>query len=114
MLPYSKEDIRRALALCGIVGTWLVAINQGGELAAGRVSEILYLRIALDYVTPFTVSSLTGLMGNWREYSKSKKQSRLDARSPNIVASAPFPDGESRSKPRENSNEHVFEIGVKP
>ncbi|MBI3860203.1 MAG: hypothetical protein HY296_08270 [Thaumarchaeota archaeon] len=67
VICYTRGDLKRALLLCGIVGTWLVAINQGSELAAGRLTDLLYIRIALDYSTPFAVSSLTGVMRNWGE-----------------------------------------------
>ncbi|QQG48425.1 MAG: hypothetical protein HY247_06690 [archaeon] len=64
MIQYSASDFKRALLLCGIVGAWLVAINQGSELLAGHFNGVLALRIFLDFATPFTVSSLTALMRN--------------------------------------------------
>ncbi len=68
MIPYTKGDLKRALALCGLVGTWLVLVNQGSELAAGEFSATLYLRIILDYFTPFVVSSCTGVLRNWSDH----------------------------------------------
>ncbi len=70
MIPYTQGDLKRALLLCGIVGSWLVVINQGSELVAGKITGLLYLRIVLDYATPFAVSSLTGVMRNWGERSE--------------------------------------------
>lgn len=73
MVPYSTGDLKRALILCGLVGTWLVAVNQGSELAAGQFSATLFLRVILDYATPFAVSSCTGIMRNWSDRKKSQK-----------------------------------------
>ncbi len=70
MIPYTRGDLKRALALCWLVGTWLVLVNQGSELAAGKFSWLLYLRILLDYATPFAVSSFTGVLRNWSEHEK--------------------------------------------
>ncbi len=61
---YKSTDLKRAILLCGIVGTWLVALNQGREILSGQFSLTLYLRIVLDYATPFAVSSFTGLLRN--------------------------------------------------
>jgi hypothetical protein len=65
MIPYGRGDLKRALILCGVVGTWLVLLNQGYELASGRITAMLQLRIIADYATPFAVSSFTGVMRNW-------------------------------------------------
>lgn len=70
MIPYSKSDLKRALFLCGLVGTWLVVLNQGSELASGKLSVTLYLRVVLDYLTPFVVSSFTGVLRNRSDRSK--------------------------------------------
>ncbi len=70
MISYGIGDFRRALALCLVVGTWLVAINQGGELLTGRLNVTFYLRVFLDYATPFAVSSLTGIMRNRSDRTK--------------------------------------------
>ena len=72
MIPYGRGDLRRALIICGLVGTWLVVLNQGYELASGRFTGTIQLRILADYVTPFAVSSLTGIMRNWGERRTSK------------------------------------------
>ena len=38
-----------------IVGTWLSVMNQGDRIAAGSIP---WMRIILNYATPFTVASL--------------------------------------------------------
>ena len=67
---YGLGDIKRASLLCILVGTWLVLVNQGSELAGGQVSSALYLKIILDYATPFSVSSLTGILRNRSDRKK--------------------------------------------
>jgi len=63
----------RALLLSGIVGSWLVAFNQGGVILGGQIDGVLFLRILLNYATPFTVSSFTGILRNWSD-SKGPKE----------------------------------------
>ena len=38
-----------------VVGTWLSAMNQGDRILAGSIP---WIRMALNYATPFTVASL--------------------------------------------------------
>ncbi len=38
-----------------VVGTWLTLMNQGDRIAAG---EIPWLKVVLNYATPFTVATL--------------------------------------------------------
>jgi hypothetical protein len=72
---YHRADLKRAVILCAIVGTWLVAFNQGSLLlTGGSFPVILYLKIFLDYATPFTVSSITGIMRNRSEILAKEKQ----------------------------------------
>ena len=61
---YHINDFKRALFLCAIVGSWLVFFNQGSALLGGSYNGMLYVRILLDYATPFTVSSLTSVLQN--------------------------------------------------
>ncbi len=61
LLVYRIADFKRALFLSGVVGSWLVALNQGTAILEGVFDITLYLRIFLDYATPFTVSSCTSL-----------------------------------------------------
>jgi hypothetical protein len=68
MIPYTRGDLGRALAICGLVGTWLVILNQGDEILSGDYSPTLSVRVLLDYLTPFVVSSLTALLRNRSEH----------------------------------------------
>jgi hypothetical protein len=72
-LIYRLEDLKRALLLSGIVGSWLVTFNQGSAILEHLFTNVLYLRIFLDYATPFTVSSVTGILRNWSDEKKLRR-----------------------------------------
>lgn len=61
---YRISDFKRAVLLSAIVGSWLVFFNQGSTIIFGQIGWLLYLRICLEYLTPFTVSSVTGILRN--------------------------------------------------
>jgi len=61
---YGIPDLRRALILSVIVGSWLVVLNQGSAILGGTFDLVLGYRVLLDYCTPFAVSSVTSLMRN--------------------------------------------------
>ncbi|MDA4128195.1 MAG: hypothetical protein OK422_01825 [Thaumarchaeota archaeon] len=69
-MKYRKEDFKRALLLASIVGSWLVLFNQGSAILDGSFNALLYLRIFLDYGTPFTVSSVTSILRNRSDAKK--------------------------------------------
>jgi hypothetical protein len=46
-----------------VVGTWLTLMNHGDAILHGSIP---WLKIALDYATPFTVASLGFLAGRRR------------------------------------------------
>ncbi|MDG6908037.1 MAG: hypothetical protein JRN20_19895 [Nitrososphaerota archaeon] len=54
-----KKDLRIAILLSAIVGTWLVSFNDGETILAGSYGGSLHIRIFLDYATPFVVSIVT-------------------------------------------------------
>jgi low temperature requirement protein LtrA len=45
------------LRIALVVGTILALINQGDAIVQGQLSAILAVKLALDYVVPFVVSS---------------------------------------------------------
>ena len=59
---YTWADCKRAFLIAAIVGSVLVLINQTGAIVQGSFDTLLYLRIGLNYATPFTVSSFTSLL----------------------------------------------------
>lgn len=49
------------VALC--VGTVLSSVNEGALIAAGKIHLSVFVRVAVNYLTPFTVTSIGYLMG---------------------------------------------------
>lgn len=47
--------VRSCAKIALVVGTWLSLMNQGAAIFAGRVP---WVKVALNYATPFAVSSL--------------------------------------------------------
>jgi hypothetical protein len=57
--------LRRSLIIAAIVGTLLVAINQGNVILAGDFPASLFWKIPLTYCIPFGVAT-TGALLNAR------------------------------------------------
>lgn len=55
--------LRRSFYTAVVVGTLLIAINQGGILLHGDVPRAFYWKIPLTYFVPFCVASW-GALGN--------------------------------------------------
>lgn len=62
----NRRLIRRSLLVAMIVGTVLVAINQGNRLIAGEAGPDLYWKIPLTYAVPYIVATVGALL-NTRE-----------------------------------------------
>lgn len=56
-MAMSRDVVGRSLKVAGIVGTALVAINQGNRLLAGEWSTEIALKIVLTYLVPYCVST---------------------------------------------------------
>jgi len=57
-----RADVRnRAIMVCLLVGTILVAINQGSALLAGQFSAGLWIKIGLTYLVPYGVSTFAAV-----------------------------------------------------
>jgi len=61
-----RPNRRRIGLIAAVVGTLLLGINQGGVLASGHVSWVVWARVALDYVIPMCVSTMGVLAGTRR------------------------------------------------
>ena len=57
--------LSRSLKIAAVVGSVLLAINQGDILLSGEAPMVLLWKAPLTYATPFVVS-LWGAMGNAR------------------------------------------------
>jgi hypothetical protein len=61
-----RPMVRRSLITALVVGTLLVAINQGTVLLEGDFPSSLYWKIPLTYVVPFCVASWGALVNSRR------------------------------------------------
>lgn len=58
--------LRRTGTLALVVGTWLTLYNQGGVIWAGEMGAGLWVKVALNYLTPLVVANL-GLLSSTRQ-----------------------------------------------
>ncbi len=58
--------LRRSVQTALVVGTILVAINQGAVLLKGSLPMALLWEIPLTYIVPFCVATWGALSNNWR------------------------------------------------
>ena len=65
--------LRRTCSIALVVGTWLTLFNQGDVIWAGQLGGWVWIKIALNYLTPFLVANL-GLLSKRREQDGPKKQ----------------------------------------
>ena len=59
--------LRRSLVIAMLVGTLIVAINQGNVLIAGDFPAALYWKIPLTYCVPFFVATTAALLNSRSE-----------------------------------------------
>lgn len=55
--------VRAALPVAVVVGTILSAANEGDQIARGQWGWVLWVRLAVNYVTPYVVASVGYLVG---------------------------------------------------
>jgi uncharacterized membrane protein len=60
--------LRRTGSIALVVGTWLTLFNQGDVIWTGQMGGWIWIKIALNYLTPFAVANL-GLLSKRREKS---------------------------------------------
>lgn len=58
--------LRRTGTLTLVVGTWLTLLNQRGALWSAEIGAGLWVKVALNYMTPLVVANL-GLLSSTRE-----------------------------------------------
>lgn len=54
--PRHRTPLGRAVTIGLVVGSVLVLVNHGDHLAAEPCCRLVYLKVALSYLTPFVVS----------------------------------------------------------
>lgn len=62
-IALSSESMRRCLPTALIVGSILSAINQGSVILGGDATEATWLRVFVNYLTPFVVASIGFVSG---------------------------------------------------
>lgn len=60
---YPPHLLRTAL-IASVVGTVLFAINHLDEVLAGKATRVIWIKSAITYLVPFTVSNLGLLVGS--------------------------------------------------
>ena len=60
-LATDRSVVARALATSALVGSVLTAMNSAGEMAAGRFAPDLAVRIAMTFLVPFVVSTISSV-----------------------------------------------------
>jgi hypothetical protein len=70
--------VRSASRIAVVVGIWLSLLNQGGAIVDGRPP---WIKIALNFVTPFVVASL-GFLAARRRRNVERLSRLLDHRPP--------------------------------
>jgi hypothetical protein len=57
-LWFAPSTLRKTVKIALIVGTLLSAINQGSVILGGDATLATWIRIGLNYLVPFCVSSI--------------------------------------------------------
>ena len=52
-----REVVMRSLKVAAVVGTLLVAINQGDRMLSGQLDTVAWLKIGLTYLVPYGVAT---------------------------------------------------------
>ena len=58
-----RDHLRQTLRIALVVGTILMAINQGNVILGGEATTLTWVKTGLDYCVPFVVSNLGLLAG---------------------------------------------------
>jgi hypothetical protein len=59
--------VRRSLAVAVVIGTLLIAINQGNVIARGNFPLLLILKVPLTYAVPYCVATFGAIMNARRD-----------------------------------------------
>ncbi|GAA0672065.1 hypothetical protein GCM10010193_25530 [Kitasatospora atroaurantiaca] len=54
---FSRASLAKCVPIALVVGTLLSLVNQGSVLFAGTATGVTWLRVAVNYLVPFCVSS---------------------------------------------------------
>jgi hypothetical protein len=62
----TPESLKRSASVALIVGSAFFAMNQMASVLAGRATALLWVKVALTYLTPLVVSSV-GMLSATRQ-----------------------------------------------
>jgi len=74
-LWFSAATLHKTLKIAAVVGTLLSLINQGSVIFGGHATVATWVRVGLNYVVPFCVSSL-GFLSATRDRAAGSKGER--------------------------------------
>jgi len=60
-IAFSREVVIRGLKVGLVVGTILVAINQGDAIISGDLGAVVAWKIPMTYLVPYCVSTYAGV-----------------------------------------------------
>ena len=66
-IAMERSTVVRALRIAAIVGTTLVAINQGGKFLSGGVDTGCLISSGLTFVVPYCVSTVSTVLARTEE-----------------------------------------------
>ncbi len=69
---FDPIHLRRTGSVALVVGTWLTAFNQGDAFWTGELDGWLWVKVTLNYLTPFAVANL-GLLSKESERKSTRK-----------------------------------------
>lgn len=65
---YSRADFTRSLLIAGVVGLFLIIVNEGPDALLGLTTDPKpHLRTFLDILIPFLVASASAILANRRQ-----------------------------------------------
>src|SRR5947208_1255182 len=70
---FSKSSLSKCIPIALVVGTILSLINQGSVIFGGHATDATWLRVGLNYVVPFCVSS-SGFYASQRAMWRSRQE----------------------------------------
>ena len=71
----ARRNLKRTLTIASIVGSVFFTMNQLGVILAGDAGAVVWLKVAMTYVTPLIVSNL-GVLSATRQLGSTTKQTR--------------------------------------
>lgn len=54
---FRRSTVRRTTRIALVVGTILSLVNQGGVIFGGKATTTTWIRVGMNYLVPFCVSS---------------------------------------------------------